>query len=612
MLRLSIVLLAGVVLSVASVMPRAIAQTTAQAAGAPTNWQGQYFNNDSFRGTPALTRDDGASLDADWQASPGRGVNSDYFSVRWTQTQTYAAGTYEFDFTHDDYARLLVDGQVVMEQWHMQAPTTYTDSVDLAAGPHTITIEYYTTYGQAVAQLVVTQTAAANASGAAVIASSLVAGTYFDNTSMDLPIALARVEGRTLDFAWTDDLATVLSKDAFSATWRQYVVTTAGVYRFALTHDDGARLFIDNKLVLDEWFTQATTTSSTDVALASGMHIIIVDFYHRWGPAVVQMQITPLAGSAAPTATPTSSPQPTATATSTPVPPTPAPAATSTPSPAPTVAPVTPSSSPTPTATRTPALAAPTPTATSTPAPPTATRTLAPPTPTPTPVPPAAPAPAGGSTNSPQAMVDDAALPHEDCLDKNYVNGFSWQFGPDVGWWNPSPPAGYGALTGWFAITTDASPTCTTQPPVANVRVEIRKYRTYALASGTWRLVQDQASGGLGSGLFFPNYQPGWGSPDVRNEPDGGQSWLAGASGLWHGWPSSRAAIPAGTSAVCSQYEARLVLDDPAGPDNRSSARMLAESGFDWWQSTASGSNELGMNGRYKLVPQDGSYRWFN
>jgi len=72
------------------------------------------------------------------------------------------------------------------------------------------------------------------------------------------------------------------------------------------------------------------------------------------------------------------------------------------------------------------------------------------------------------------------------------------------------------------------------------------------------------------------------------------------------------AAIPPGTAYVCTQYQARLVLDDPAGPDNRSVARVLADAGFDWWQSTVSGGNKLGMNGRYKLIPQDGSYRWFN
>lgn len=209
-------------------------------------------------------------------------------------------------------------------------------------------------------------------------------------------------------------------------------------------------------------------------------------------------------------------------------------------------------------------------------------------------------------------MVADATLAHEGCLDKNYVQGYSWQYGPDPDSGDLTPPGGFSALTGWFAVTIDASPTCTTQSPVANVRVELRRYKTYALAGGVWKLVQDQTNGGLGSWLFLPNYQGSGGSLNLRNEPDGGQSWLPTSDGLWHGWPTNRASIPSGTTAVCTQYEARLVLDNPSGPDNRSSAQILAEAGFDWWQTTSSGSNALGMNGRYKLVPQDGSYRWYN
>ena len=132
MLRISLLLLAGVVLSVASAMPRVLPQSSAQAAGPSADWLGRYYDNTSLSGTPALARDDGASLDFDWLGSPGPGVGGDYFSVRWTQSQTFAAGTYEFDLAHDDGARLLVDGQLVMEQWHMQAPTPYAARVVLS------------------------------------------------------------------------------------------------------------------------------------------------------------------------------------------------------------------------------------------------------------------------------------------------------------------------------------------------------------------------------------------------------------------------------------------------------------------------------------------------
>lgn len=617
MFRLSLLLFVGAAAAVAFVMPQTVRMASAQGANSPgavvsTDWQGDYFNNTTLSGAPALARDDGPALGFYWPDSPGPGVPADYFSARWAQTLDFAAGTYAFALVHDDGGRLLVDGQVVMEQWYMQVPTLYTAEYDITAGAHTITIEYYTTWGDAVVNLAISQTSAAppatatptsvsatstpvpaptntatpaatatltatptpTQSSPAILSASELVGDYFNNPTLSLPDVGKRDDGTSLDFVWPDSPAPGVNADYFSVRWGQLLTTSAGTYHFALTHDDGGRLYVDGALVLDHWYLQAPTAYSADVVLPAGQHLVKVEYYHTWGGAAVSLRIQPAAAAAG---TP---PTPTAVALT------------------PTALPPTPASGP-PTATSVPPTpGGSAPTATATPVPPTAT-----------PVPGTSGSSAG---NSPALMVADATQAHEGCLDQNYVQGYSWQYGPDPGWWNLLPPGGYSALTGWFAITVDASPTCTTQSPAANVRVEVRRYKTYAYANGGWTLLQDQANGGLGSSLFLPNYQSSGGSLNLRNESDGGQSWLPTRDGLWHGWPSNRAPIPAGTTAVCSQYEARLVLDNAGGPDNRSSARVLAEAGFDWWQTTSSGSNALGMNGRYKLVPQDGSYRWYN
>lgn len=132
-----------------------VALNTASSA-----WQGQYFNNTWFGGSPRLSRSDTA-INFDWYGSPGPGIREDYFSVRWTRTLNLAAGTYRFSFTHDDYGRLFVDGQLVMRQWYMQVPTNYTADYPLSAGAHTVTVEYYTTWGEAVARVGISQLSSA-------------------------------------------------------------------------------------------------------------------------------------------------------------------------------------------------------------------------------------------------------------------------------------------------------------------------------------------------------------------------------------------------------------------------------------------------------------------
>ncbi|MDP9348567.1 MAG: PA14 domain-containing protein, partial [Gemmatimonadota bacterium] len=78
---------------------------------------------------------------------------SDQFSARWVGKHSFNAGTYEFKVTADDGIRLWVDGQLLIDQWKDQAPTTYTASVSLTAGEHEVKTEYYENGGGAVARV---------------------------------------------------------------------------------------------------------------------------------------------------------------------------------------------------------------------------------------------------------------------------------------------------------------------------------------------------------------------------------------------------------------------------------------------------------------------------
>jgi len=124
---------------------------------APTQWRGEYFNHRYLSGSPFMVRNDGNSfLNFDFGGggpSVACGLGADNFSIRWTRTVNFAPGTYRFYVTGDDGVRLYVDGQLVIDQWHDQAPTTYTADVPLTAGDHVIILEYYENMGGAVAQL---------------------------------------------------------------------------------------------------------------------------------------------------------------------------------------------------------------------------------------------------------------------------------------------------------------------------------------------------------------------------------------------------------------------------------------------------------------------------
>jgi hypothetical protein len=133
----------------------AVAKLSWEPASAPVrNWRGEYFDNATLSGQPALVRDD-EWIDFDWiYGSPVPDViGGDTFSVRWTQTLDLPAGNYRFVTTVDDGVRLWVNGHLLIESWRDQPAQTYVGDIYLAGGPIPVKMEYYENGGRAVARL---------------------------------------------------------------------------------------------------------------------------------------------------------------------------------------------------------------------------------------------------------------------------------------------------------------------------------------------------------------------------------------------------------------------------------------------------------------------------
>ena len=119
-----------------------------------SGWKGEYYSNRWLTGPPVLTRND-AEVNFNWgYASPGVGVPADLFSARWTRNEYFgASGNYAFTIRTDDGMRLWVDGVLVIDAWKDQSPTSYSNTIYLAAGHHYIQVDHYENTGVAVAQL---------------------------------------------------------------------------------------------------------------------------------------------------------------------------------------------------------------------------------------------------------------------------------------------------------------------------------------------------------------------------------------------------------------------------------------------------------------------------
>ena len=125
------------------------APTPSQPTGTAADWTGNYYATQDLSGDPVLTRQDGA-IDFDWQAgSPDASVSSDSFSVSWTATSTFEAGSYRFSARVDDGVRIYVDDSLLLEDWNLHPATTTVSDTELTAGSHTVKVEYFEADGMA-------------------------------------------------------------------------------------------------------------------------------------------------------------------------------------------------------------------------------------------------------------------------------------------------------------------------------------------------------------------------------------------------------------------------------------------------------------------------------
>jgi hypothetical protein len=109
-----------------------------------TGWRGEYYATADLSGGAIMVRDDKA-IDLNWSdTAPGVGLPSDFFSVRWTRSAYFSpAGYYRFSVLVDDGIRMWIDDQLVLDEWHRSDSQSYLVDRQLAAGTHTIKVEYY-------------------------------------------------------------------------------------------------------------------------------------------------------------------------------------------------------------------------------------------------------------------------------------------------------------------------------------------------------------------------------------------------------------------------------------------------------------------------------------
>lgn len=124
---------------------------------------------------------------------------------------------------------------------------------------------------------------------------------YFSNRELKGAPVLTRVD-REVDFDWgMMNPVPGVPVDDFSARWTgKLVPPTTGKYRFGAIADDGVRVYLDGKLIAEDWTEHAPATVTGEVTLEAGKsYDIKMEYYESkigavaklvWQPPVVKIE----------------------------------------------------------------------------------------------------------------------------------------------------------------------------------------------------------------------------------------------------------------------------------------------------------------------------------
>jgi hypothetical protein len=99
------------------------------------------------------------------------------------------------------------------------------------------------------------------------------------------------VSGINFDWAYSPPDPRIFRENNFSTRWYGFVKFPPGRYRIIATSDDGVRVFMDGRNIIDNWKDQPLTTETRMIDLVGRWHELLVEYYEHEGISKIKFDV---------------------------------------------------------------------------------------------------------------------------------------------------------------------------------------------------------------------------------------------------------------------------------------------------------------------------------